>query len=134
MKRLSLFIAFAAAFFILVAPIGVIYADSQSDLAAACATAEANGSKKPAYCSATAKDNPIAGDKGIINKVADVIAYIAGAVAVIMVVYGGFKYIVSNGDPQKITSARQIITYALIGLVVVLLAKLILSFVINRLA
>ncbi len=43
-----------------------------------------------------------------------------GTVAVVLLVYAGIRFISSGGDPKKVAGARQIITYALIGLVLVL--------------
>ncbi len=56
--------------------------------------------------------------------------YIAGGiVAVIVIVYAGSKYILSQGQPEKMKQASQIIAYAIIGLVVVVLAAAITAFV-----
>jgi len=105
-------------------------ASSQDELTTICASA----GDKPSYCSTVKTTNsPISGTAGVINKVTDIIAFAAGAVAVIMVIYGGFTYIISNGDPSKITKARQIIIYALAGLVIIILAREIVVFVINKL-
>lgn len=57
---------------------------------------------------------------------------IGGGLAVVMIVIGGLKFITATGDPSGITSARNTIIYALIGLVVVLLASAITSFTIGR--
>jgi type IV secretory pathway VirB2 component (pilin) len=46
----------------------------------------------------------------------------AGAVAVIFIVLGGFKYMTSSGHPQKLESAKRTLLYAGIGLVIVLAA------------
>lgn len=54
---------------------------------------------------------------------------IAGAVAAIFVVYGGIAYATSAGDPSKVQKAKQMITYALIGMAVVGLAEVITAFV-----
>ena len=43
-----------------------------------------------------------------------------GAVAVILIVYAGIRLITSGGDPKQVQAARQIITYAILGLVLVL--------------
>lgn len=56
---------------------------------------------------------------------------IAGIVAAIFVVCGGISYATSSGDPSKLQKAKQIILYALIGLVVVALAEIITAFVSN---
>lgn len=53
----------------------------------------------------------------------------AGAVAVFFIVWGGFKFIRSGGDPKQVEGARQSITYAIIGLVVVLLAYFFIYFI-----
>lgn len=55
----------------------------------------------------------------------------AGIIAVAVIVYGGVKYVTSQGDPGKTKQAGQIIAYALIGLVVVLLAGAITVFASN---
>lgn len=56
---------------------------------------------------------------------------IAGAVALIFVVYGGISYTTSAGDPNKLQKAKQTILYALIGLAIVGLAEFITAFVSN---
>jgi hypothetical protein len=57
---------------------------------------------------------------------------VVGVVSVIMIIIGGFKYIISSGDSANVTSAKNTILYAIIGLVVVLLAQIIVRFVIAR--
>lgn len=54
---------------------------------------------------------------------------IAGAVALIFVVYGGISYTTSAGDPGKLQKAKQTILYALIGLAIVALAEAITAFI-----
>ena len=56
---------------------------------------------------------------------------IAGVVSVAFIVYGGISYTISAGDPSKLQKAKQIILYALIGLVIVALAEIITAFVSN---
>jgi len=112
-----------------------VYAAS-SGVEQACTDAQQNGTGSPSFCTTKdpGADNPLYGSDGVINKIANFIAYIAGTVAVLMVIYGGFRYVISNGDSAKITSARQIITYSLVGLVIVVLAKVIVTFVLNQFA
>jgi uncharacterized membrane protein len=43
-----------------------------------------------------------------------------GAVAVILLIYAGIRFVMSGGDPKQVQNARSIITYAIIGLVLVL--------------
>ena len=58
---------------------------------------------------------------------------IIGAISVFFTVYGGFRFIISNGDPGEANKARQTIIYALAGLVVAVLAEGIVGFVLKAL-
>ena len=55
--------------------------------------------------------------------------YIMTLVAVLMIVFGGFTYITAAGDPAKAGKGKSILTYAIIGLAIALIAKLIPSLV-----
>lgn len=55
----------------------------------------------------------------------------AGIICVAVLVYAGIKYIASQGEPAKVKQASQIIAYAIIGLVVVLLAGAVTAFISN---
>ena len=57
-----------------------------------------------------------------IQAVTNVLLFLLGAVSVIMIVVGGFKYVVSNGNAEQIKSAKNTIMYAIIGLVVAIFA------------
>jgi hypothetical protein len=57
---------------------------------------------------------------------------ILGALAFLMLVISGFRYILARGSPEKITSARNNIMYALIGLIIAALAGTIVNIVIGR--
>ena len=73
------------------------------------------------------------GDNGVFRQVTNVILYIAGVVAVIMLIVGGIKYVVSGGDSKKVTDAKNTVLYAIIGLVICFLAFAIVNFVIASL-
>ncbi len=68
----------------------------------------------------------------IIKTIINIFSLVVGVVAVIMIIAGGFRYIASGGDSNKITAAKNTIIYAIIGLVVVALAQLIVQFVLNK--
>ena len=61
-----------------------------------------------------------------------VLLFIVGAVAVIMLIIGGLKYIVSGGDASKVQSAKNTILYALVGIIVAILAYAAVNFVIGN--
>lgn len=63
----------------------------------------------------------------------EILLRIATIVSLGYVVYGGFRYITSQGEPDATKSARQTIINAMIGLVIALLATGIVAFVANRL-
>ncbi len=69
----------------------------------------------------------------IIKDIVNALLFILAAVAVIMIVIGGIKYTISQGDSSAITSAKNTILYAVIGLVVAILAYAIVNFVVDRL-
>lgn len=54
-----------------------------------------------------------------------------GIIAVIMIIIGGIRYVTSNGDSSQVTSAKNTILYAVVGLIVALLAYAIVNFVIG---
>lgn len=73
------------------------------------------------------------GDTGVFKKITNTILYIVGIVAVIMLIVGGIKYVISGGDSKKVTDAKNTVLYAIIGLVVAFLAFAIVNFVISAL-
>ena len=60
-----------------------------------------------------------------IYTVIDWVFYVLLAVVVVMIVIGGFYFVTAAGDPEKASKGRQLIIYALIGLIIALLARLI---------
>jgi hypothetical protein len=68
-----------------------------------------------------------------IKQVVNIFSAVIGIVAVIMIIYGGFKYISSGGDSGNVTSAKNTIIYAVIGLIIVAMAQFIVQFVLGRL-
>ncbi len=69
----------------------------------------------------------------IIKQVINIFSLVVGVVAVVMIIVGGLKYITSGGDASSVSSAKNTILYAIIGLVIVALAQFIVRFVFGRL-
>jgi len=71
---------------------------------------------------ATKIENPLSADTftelfvGIANWVAGIVA----SLAALMIVVGGFQYMLSGGNEEKVATARKTIQWSLIGLMVVL--------------
>ena len=95
-----------------------------------CSTSEAK--KQSAVCNSPNND-PISGDNGLIIKIANIISVIAGGAAVIIIIYGSIKFIVSAGDSAKVKSARDTVLYALIGIAVIVLSRTLVIFVVKKL-
>lgn len=58
--------------------------------------------------------------------------FLAGAVAVIVIIIGGVFYTISNGDAGRVAKAKNLILYAVVGLILVMAAFGITNFVIGR--
>lgn len=71
------------------------------------------------------------GNTGIFTTVTNVMLFIVGAISVIMIVIGGLRYVVSGGDTSNVTAAKNTILYAIVGLVVAMLAYAMINFVIT---
>jgi hypothetical protein len=72
------------------------------------------------------------GINNIITNIVNIFSIIVGIVSVIMIIYGGFRYVTSGGDSGNVTSAKNTIIYAVVGLVVVALAQFIVQFVLDK--
>ena len=68
----------------------------------------------------------------LITSVINVMLFIIGVLSVIMIVYGGILYVISAGDSGRVSKAKNTIMYAIVGLIVALLAYAIVNFVITR--
>ncbi len=89
-----------------------------------------NGSSVCAEKNNTA--DPLSGTSGVLLRAARFISMLTGIASVIIIVFGSIKYTTSSGNPEAAAGAKKTITYALIGLVVALMAQGIIIFVINR--
>ena len=67
-----------------------------------------------------------------ITNIVNILLFLAGAVAVIVLIIGGIRYVISSGDSGQVQSAKNTILYAVVGLVVVIMAYAIVNFVINQ--
>ncbi len=122
--------------------IGIVSVTSVS-LAFQPVTVSAQGGKqfenaKRAACDgllATTSDN--CDDGGRISKViqtgVNILSMVVGVAAIFMIILAGFRYITSRGEAGGISSAKNTLLYAIVGLVVVAFAQIIVRFVFDRL-
>ena len=69
------------------------------------------------------------GDGGIFAQITNVMLFIVGAISVIMIIIGGLRYVLSGGDSANVSAAKNTILYAIVGIIVALLAYAAVSFV-----
>jgi len=67
-----------------------------------------------------------------LTTVFNAILGLAGAIAVAFIVFGGIKYMLSQGDQNQVKQAKDTILYALVGIVVVVVSFMLVNFVIGR--
>jgi uncharacterized membrane protein len=67
----------------------------------------------------------------LAKTVVNIFSLLVGIVAVIMIIYGGFRYITSGGESGAVGNAKNTIVYAIIGLILVALAQTLVHFVLN---
>ncbi len=67
-----------------------------------------------------------------INNILNFAIGFSVVVAVIMIIYGGYTFIMSSGDPENISKGGKMITAAVVGMAIVFLAKLLIMFVLKE--
>lgn len=69
----------------------------------------------------------------LIKNILNILFFIIGIAAVIVLIIGGLRYVFSSGDEKGVTAAKNTILYAIVGLVVAVLAFSIVNFVLGGL-
>jgi len=87
-----------------------------------------NDPSNTSVCKAQGTDNATS----MVTIVINTMLFILGSIAVIMIIIGGIRYTTSNGESAGIKGAKDTITYAVVGLVVAILAYSIVNFVIGK--
>ncbi|MDB5184873.1 MAG: rane protein [Candidatus Saccharibacteria bacterium] len=67
--------------------------------------------------------------KTLAARVVNIFSVIVGIIAVIFIIFGGFKYITSGGDSNNVSGAKNTLIYAIVGLIIVALAQFIVKYV-----
>ncbi|MDO4870553.1 MAG: hypothetical protein Q3996_00425 [Candidatus Saccharibacteria bacterium] len=80
-------------------------------------------------CATNNSKDKLFGDGSVFNNVVNFLLFLIGIISVIMIIYGGIQYSLSAGDSSKVTSAKNTILYAIVGLIVAMLAFAIVNFV-----
>lgn len=67
----------------------------------------------------------------LITLISNTILLLVGVVAVLFLIIGGFQYITSAGNPESISKAKTTILYAIIGIIITLIAWAVVTFIIG---
>ena len=80
-------------------------------------------------CLFTSKDC----SSGLFTNTINIALFLIGAIAVLMLIYGGIRYTISGGEAKNVAAAKNTILYAIVGIVVAILAYAIVNFVVTKL-
>jgi hypothetical protein len=69
---------------------------------------------------------------GTIKSVGNILVFLTGAISVLMIIIGGVRYALSGGDQGTITSAKNTILYAVVGVIISVAAYAIVNFVLSN--
>jgi hypothetical protein len=108
--------------------------DATSKDVVACSACQAEGGAEWDQSSHTCTRPGGQGDLNtIIRTIINVMLFIIGILCVIMIIFGGIRYATSTGDKGRVDNAKNTILYAVVGLVVAILAFAIVNWVIGAL-
>mgnify|MGYP000450994474 CR=1 FL=1 len=71
--------------------------------------------------------------EGKLQDILNIVFVVIGALAFLMLVVAGLRYVLAQGDPTKVAEARRQIIYSFVGLIVAVLAVAIVNLVLGRL-
>ena len=133
-KKIKTLILSLSSVFVVAAPLAlapsVSAADIQNSLCSGASTLQV--STAPASECQNTTGEGVSKFNKLLTEIINVFSVIVGIVAVLMIVYAGFRYITSSGADAKVKDAKNTVLYAIIGLVIVALAQLIVKFVLNK--
>jgi hypothetical protein len=82
----------------------------------------------------TSSTDPTADVNSLTTNIINILSWVVGVVAVVMIIIGGLSFILAAGDSGRIAKARTTILYAIVGLVVVAFAQIIVRYVLKKVA
>lgn len=75
--------------------------------------------------------NLVNGDSSIIKRAINIMLFAVGVLSVVMLIFGGFRYVISGGKKESVTNAKNTILYAIVGLLVAVFAYAIINFILG---
>lgn len=71
------------------------------------------------------------GGDALIPRLINLMLFIVGILAIVFLIFGGIRYVISGGDKSKVDAAKNTILYAIVGLIVAILGYAIVNWVIG---
>ena len=75
--------------------------------------------------------NFASGDGSLIQKIINITLYAIGVLSVIMLIFGGLRYVISGGQKEAVTAAKNTILYAVVGLLIAVFAYAFIHFILQ---
>lgn len=98
-----------------------------------CAKAPNSTVCKEVKAQQTGNRNPVFGPDGFITFIINLMSAIVGIASVIMIILGGFKMVTSGNNPQDVNNAREMVIYAVVGVIIAVSAQVIVRLFLEKL-
>lgn len=112
----------------LLVPATVFAADNTTIINDVCSGSNLDATGNSSNCDTNNNGQSL---NAILAQIIKIFSIIVGFISVVMIIIGGIKYITSGGDSGNVSGAKNTIIYAIIGLIVVVLAQVLVHFVLN---
>lgn len=130
MKKLFIYVIFVLCISIFATSDGKVFAATYDPFGKDVCTGDA---AKSELCKSNTNKDPILGENGVVIKVTDLVALVTGIISVAIIIFTGFKFITSAGGPENIKKAREMLIFAVIGLIIIVFARTIIVYVAQKL-
>lgn len=97
--------------------------------AASLLTSDASAQVSSGINAATTSEMQGKSVNNTVGSIVNILLWVVGILSVTMIVWSGFKYITSAGDTSKLASAKSTLIYAVVGLIIAIMAYAIVNFV-----
>jgi hypothetical protein len=101
-----------------------VFADAKAEICAGVGAVSGTGG-------CTTKEGDPSVDS-LIATVINILSWLVGIIAVIMIIVSGFSYVTSGGDSGKLNTAKMTLIYAIVGIVIVAFSQALVKFVLTK--
>ena len=114
----------------LIASFGMVALVGTTPVQASCSASEGiHGALDPNCTQGSGQASALTGSGGMVTNIINLMLFIIGILCVIMIIWGGIRYTISNGASDKVKDAKNTILYAVVGLVIAIIAYALVNWV-----